>query len=473
MRKIFTPFKLFLTSLLMVASATAFAEEVTFTPDGSYPYSVTGGKDFYDQQGSVTMTVSSGTEEADQYRVYKSQTVKFTSADANIIAIVFTCTANGTKKYGPGCFETSVGEYAYDSEGPTGTWTGSASEVVFTASTNQVRFTSVVVTLDDGSTVFVQAPSITPATGTYTEAQTVSITAEEGTTAYYSLNGGDFQAYSAPFQVSETTTVTAYAQDADGNKSSEVSSVITIVEAAQWQSIAEVTAAATSDGVFGTYNVSEATVIYANGYYAFITDGARALLVYGNSGLTTGLKVTGTITGSAVIYKGTGSLELSINVDGGEANLTTVSEGNTVSATAMDIADIKADMRQFESQYVALEGVTFASDAWDASSNRSVSVKQGDEEISVYNQFKLDVESLGISTEKSYDVKGIVCVYGGAAQLYLISLNDVVEHTATGIGSLQGEAARSHDVYTVGGQKASALTRGGLYIVGGKKVYVK
>lgn len=472
MRKIFTPFKFFLTSLLMVASATAFATEVTFTPDGTYPYATyNSGTAFTDQQGTVTMSVSNGLEESSQYRIYKGQTATFTSTGANIIAIVFNCMASGTTKYGPGCFTASVGDYTYEDK--VGTWTGSASEVTFTASSNQVRATSIVVTLDDGSTVFVKAPSITPATGTYTEAQTVSITADEGTTAYYSLNGGEYQVYSAPFQVSETTTVSAYAQDADGNKSSTVSSVITIVAAANWQSLAEVIAAATAEGVFGTLHVSEATVIYANGYTSFITDGTRSLYIYGNSGLVTGDKVTGSITGSAVIYNSTNSLELTVNVSGGEVNLTTVSQGNKVNATVMDIADINDAGRQFESQYVAVEGVKFASETWDDSDNRGVTISQSADQLTFYNQFKLDVASLGISTEKSYDVKGIVCIYKGVPQLYIISLDDVVESGTTGISTLQNDAVRSNAIYTIAGQKVSGMTRGGLYIVGGKKVLVK
>ena len=66
------------------------------------------------------------------------------AGESNIISIEFTCTANGDTKYGPGCFTASVGDYTNDG-GAVGTWTGSASEIVFTASSNQVRATQVVV----------------------------------------------------------------------------------------------------------------------------------------------------------------------------------------------------------------------------------------------------------------------------------------------------------------------------------------
>ena len=58
----------------------------------------------------------------------------------------------------------------------------------------------------------VGTPTITPASGTYTSAQTVTITAENGATIEYSTDGGNtWQTYSGPFNVDETTTVQARA----------------------------------------------------------------------------------------------------------------------------------------------------------------------------------------------------------------------------------------------------------------------
>ena len=103
-------------------------------------------------KNGVTMTVSSGIlgtyNNENHYRVYKNQTLTLTSTAGNIVKVEFTCTANDDAKYGPGCFTASTGDYTWS--GPVGTWTGSASEVVFTAATNQVRATQVVVTLGEG-----------------------------------------------------------------------------------------------------------------------------------------------------------------------------------------------------------------------------------------------------------------------------------------------------------------------------------
>ena len=100
-------------------------------------------------KSGVTMEVSSGIlgtyNNEMHYRVYKNQTLTLTSTVGKIVKVEFTCTANDAEKYGPGCFTVDGGDYTY--AGPVGTWTGSAEAIVFTASTNQVRATQVVVTL--------------------------------------------------------------------------------------------------------------------------------------------------------------------------------------------------------------------------------------------------------------------------------------------------------------------------------------
>ena len=101
-------------------------------------------------KNGVTITVSSGIlgtyNNENHYRIYKNQTLTATTTAGNIKSIEFTCTANGDAKYGPGCFTWSTGEYSYS--GAVGTWTGEAKEVVFTASSNQVRASQIVVVVE-------------------------------------------------------------------------------------------------------------------------------------------------------------------------------------------------------------------------------------------------------------------------------------------------------------------------------------
>ena len=88
---------------------------------------------------------------ANHYRIYKNQTLTITSTVGNIVSVEFTCTANDDAKYGPGCFTVDGGSYTYS--GAVGTWTGSASKVVFTASSDQVRATEIVVKLAESTAV--------------------------------------------------------------------------------------------------------------------------------------------------------------------------------------------------------------------------------------------------------------------------------------------------------------------------------
>jgi hypothetical protein len=100
----------------------------------------------------VTMTVSQGIiggpyNNEMHYRIYKNQTLTVTSTAGNVKEIILTCTANGDAKYGPGNFIASTGDYEFGTNA-VGTWTGSANEVVFTASSNQVRATQIIVVVE-------------------------------------------------------------------------------------------------------------------------------------------------------------------------------------------------------------------------------------------------------------------------------------------------------------------------------------
>ena len=146
---------MFFSALLF--SMMSFAGVVTFDADvdkGNAGTDSNNAAAYTITKDGVTVEVSSGIlgtyNNEMHYRIYKNQTLKITSTAGNITSVQFTCTANDAEKYGPGCFTVDGGDYTY--AGPVGTWTGSASEITFTASTNQVRATQVVVTLESTGT---------------------------------------------------------------------------------------------------------------------------------------------------------------------------------------------------------------------------------------------------------------------------------------------------------------------------------
>ena len=143
---------LLLSALLM--TVMSFAGVVTFDADADKGNAGTDSNNataYTISKDGVTLEVSQGIlgtyNNENHYRIYKNQTLKITSTAGAITSVQFTCTANGDTKYGPGCFTASTGEYGHDG-GAVGIWTGSATEITFSASTNQVRASQIVVAID-------------------------------------------------------------------------------------------------------------------------------------------------------------------------------------------------------------------------------------------------------------------------------------------------------------------------------------
>lgn len=161
--KQFTLKSLMLLLLLLIGGGSyAWGEEITFTaPEG---WTTTGAKQSFTKDG-VTISTTQGAGDV-QYRIYKGQTFTVSSTVGNITKIEIACTANNTTKYGPGCFEAIEG-YSYS--GKFGTWTGSATSVSLKASSNQVRATKIVVTVESAPAANLTSIAVsgTPTNKTY------------------------------------------------------------------------------------------------------------------------------------------------------------------------------------------------------------------------------------------------------------------------------------------------------------------
>ena len=149
MKKFFSLIAAVLFAGSMMAQVTILPTDFTAVENSDYSTTVSG----------VTVAVTASTVTAEQMRIFKNQTITI-SAESNITSIEFTCTANGTAKYGPGCFVAAQDGYTFEEAGKKGTWTGSATSVTFTAATNQVRATQIVVTLEGGAPVVVDTYTV-------------------------------------------------------------------------------------------------------------------------------------------------------------------------------------------------------------------------------------------------------------------------------------------------------------------------
>lgn len=370
-------------------------------------------------QDGATLTVDNGTATTNtrmwnynaggQLRAYKNSTFTIAAPEGKVITKVEFGIANkGTLSTEQGSLNGSE-------------WNGQESSVTF-AVTASIQITTILVTLADGEVVYVEAPVVTPAEGTYFEAQTVTITAGEGLTVYYYINDDAEAAkeYTEPFAVSETTTVTAWAVDAAGNKSNTVTSVLTIESLPEYATIAAMKEAATADKVKAAFKFENLLVTGVAKTSLYVSDGTDGFLFYGIAPtVKKGDKISGTITGDLYLYNGL--TEMAVADYNG---VTVVSEENEVAPVVVTIADILngTGIKDYENEFVRLENVNFAAEAL-ASKNVTL-VDDSDNEILLRDNFGV-LTDMVFDTEKTYNVNVFVANYKGAAQLYPLTADDV------------------------------------------------
>lgn len=151
--------------------------------------------------GSSVGKLGNGTD----YRPYAKNTLTI-SSEYTITKIVFTCTKDGKTKGGPGNFNVTNGEGTYKYKGKVGTWTGSAASITFYANA-QVQAKTIEVTYEFEEGPRCATPTFSVEGGTYTEAQTITLTpGEKGAQVHYTINGGAEQPYVEPIRLEEDGT---------------------------------------------------------------------------------------------------------------------------------------------------------------------------------------------------------------------------------------------------------------------------
>ena len=132
MKEMYIRYWLLLLILIVCNKLSANNVEFVAGTDVSSTMSIT--------KDGITVSVSEGTfSRTDNYRHYASSTTTVSSTVGNITKVVFTCTADGTAKYGPAGFtKGSVSTGSYSFSGKDGSWSGNTSEFSIKAS-SQVR----------------------------------------------------------------------------------------------------------------------------------------------------------------------------------------------------------------------------------------------------------------------------------------------------------------------------------------------
>lgn len=455
----------FIAALLMIANMSFAQTTVTFDATTDKSSSSSAGDNLSITKDGVTILVSNGIlGNGSQYRIYKGKKLTVSATSGNITSIVFTCTASGISQYGPGCFTVADGTYTFESK--TGTWTGSAASVAFTASTNQVRATKIVVTVADADPDAVAAPTISGTTD-FEETTTVTLTAAEGTSVYYTTDGTDpttaSTAYSAPFTLDASATVKAIAVK-DGKSSTVAEKSFTKIVYTE-ATIASLNAL-TADKNYVLLTLTDAKVVYVNGSSIFVREGDKALLFYytGLSSLTLNATVSGTVKVNYV-YFNNAIPEVKANDFTTADNLTiTTSTSTDLDAVETTVADILAG--KHVADLVLLKNVSVTSAV--SGSYTNYYANSGNDKVQLFGNNTLSSTLVG-STADIYAV--VHTAYQNAIEIMPVKTENVV----SGIATITTADTTDGKVYTVSGVRVNSDSKlpSGIYIKNGKKIVVK
>lgn len=384
--------------------------------------------------GTVSNYTADNGTEYHQYRIYKNNTIQFTTAAGNIRKIEFDCDETNPV----------TGFNAIDGlDMTTGIWEGNTRDITFTAGSKQVRANTITVTLDDQvPAIVVAAPTFDPAECEFEESIDVTINcATEGATLHYVVGNGDDQTATAPVTVTltETTTITAYAE-LDGVESEIVEATYTLKEAA-----GDITTLAQVNGLddnteFTFAGENDVVVTYqvlVNGQnYTFLHDATGYGLLYQDKDhaaampeLTNGQVLNSGWSATKTTYKG----------------LTEYKNATNVSASENTNAELAAPVDFTEMSDENLNAYVTVKDIKKFTVNgKNITVTLNDDTSIVgYNQFGIsDIPT----TEGNYTATGIIGKYNNF-QLWIIEI--------TGQGAPEPEAV---DVYNF--NEAYALDNG-------------
>lgn len=274
------------------------------------------------------------------------------------------------------------------------------------SSKERMYVTKLVVTYAEDGEVVVPAPTIKMAEENYVE-----ISAEEGATIYYTLDGTEptemeGTPYLGAIKINNACTVKAIA--VKDNAASAVTSFD-----AYLNYVSSIAGLLDLNDTAHTLTLGgPLTVIYHNGQNTFVTDGEDYFLLFDKSQAVLNQDMeNGTVLASAT---GTYTKYLETIPEMNVTAIGDTSTGDAVDAVVMTVADLKASGVSKLSWFVKLEGVTIDSD---------LILYQGDDFFQGFNKFGL---TLPTETEgKTFNVEGFVSYYGGNLQLYIVNVTEV------------------------------------------------
>lgn len=388
MRKFFT----LLTMCLMAVAAQAVDIVFDATVDVGTGSSTAG--EFTIVKDGITIHVEQGVANGQHYRFYKNKKVTVTSEIGPMTTIVFDCLGAGDAQYGSGGFTSDPATYTVDEK--LGIWTGTASEVVFTATNFQVRATKITITV--GGEVGLLAPNITPASGSYYEDVQVKMTCgTPDAKIYYTTDGTNPTtsstmyngAFTIPFELGKTVTVKAISAK-DGDVSDVKTATYKFEEAPQF-GFGNMFDTPDNTNVTLTY---DATVIWQSGNYLYVFDETGYGLIYGSTGQSyqIGDIIPAGFGGKKTTYKGEPEL----------ASPTNFKPAQTfVKLTPNTITPLECNHEHW-AHYVLLKDVMISADG------KTITDKNGNTCEMYNNTFNIPLPE---NLNESHDIYGVVGVF--------------------------------------------------------------
>ena len=274
-------------------------------------------------------------------------------------------------------------------------------------------------------------PTFTPAAGTYTVAQNVTIAcATAGAAIHYTLDGTEptenSAIYTAPIAISETTTIKAIAMKEGMNNSAVATATYTIETGGPTPiTIAEARALANNE-----YALVQGVVTFidpqSNGTVnVYVQDATAGIDLYLNANTMPANLALGDLVqayGKRSVYKGL--VELS-GIDGGDASqFSILSSGNTLPVAVKTIAELLADSQSganmLQSTRVQIVEATVAG---NVSTSGNTPITQGENLLNIYKIPAVD----GLAEGDVITVTGVVSCYNNL-QLRVALASDVTIH---------------------------------------------
>ena len=329
----------------------------------------------------------------------------------------------------------------------------------------------------------VPVPTISGTTE-FTDKTTVTITcSDEDAVIYYTIDGSDpkssstTQTYSGPFELTETATVKAYAEDVEGNTSDVNEKTFTKQEAAQTEKAADIAALKALDkGTNAELTLTDAQVLYAwksnNGnIQAYVRDASGAMCFdfrgdYAAAGeqFETNKIVNGTIMVTNSVYNGLP--QASAYADTNDENLTfnDGSEAQAVSTTIPNVKNYICDLVEIEIDKIVS----------DEAEKPKYYAKSGDDQIQIYNQFHVAAyEDLSKLVGSATTIKGIAVIYQTKSmEEPIYEIYPIADGIVTGISEVNMNAVNDGKIYNLAGQKVNKNYKG-IIIMNGKKMIQK